>query len=65
MRVTDLDLPEIAEDEQATSPDPDPIGGPYAGVAWGLAERRDGQADPAEAGPAAAGPAEAGPAEAG
>ncbi len=55
MCATDLDLPEIAEDEQAASPDPDPIGGQYAGVAWGLAERRDGQADPAEAGPAEAG----------
>ncbi len=39
----DLDLPEIAaEDEQAPSPDPHPIGGQYAGVAWGLAERPDG-----------------------
>jgi len=55
MCATDLDLPEIAEDEQAASPDPDPIGGQYAGVAWGLAERRDGQADPAEAGTAEAG----------
>ena len=51
MCVTDLDLPEIAEDEQAASPDPDPIGGRYAGVAWGLAERH---ADPAEAGAEAA-----------
>jgi len=38
----DLDLPEIADGEQALCPDPDPIGGQYAGVAWGLAERRDG-----------------------
>jgi hypothetical protein len=34
----DVDLEqEIAEDEQATGPRP--IGGHYAGVAWGLAER--------------------------
>ena len=38
----DLDVPEIAEDEQAPSPDPHLIGGQYAGVAWGLAERQDG-----------------------
>jgi hypothetical protein len=38
----DLDLPEIAADEQAPSPDPHLIGGQYAGVAWGLAERPDG-----------------------
>ena len=38
----DLDLPEIAEDEQAPGPDPHPIGGQYVGVAWGLAERQDG-----------------------
>ncbi len=37
-----LDLPEIADDEQALRPDPHPIGGQYAGVAWGLAERQDG-----------------------
>ncbi|MGO8888393.1 MAG: hypothetical protein ACLP8X_00450 [Streptosporangiaceae bacterium] len=43
----DLDLPEIAEDEQAPSPDPHPIGGQYAGVAWGLAERRVGPDAPA------------------
>ncbi len=61
MCVTDLDL-EIAEDEQATSPDPHPTGGRYAGVAWGLAERHDddqdatdhAKADPAKAGTAAA-----------
>ena len=54
MCVTDLDL-EIAEDEQATSPDPHPIGGRRAGVAWGLAERHDhhDDPDPAEAGAAA------------
>ncbi len=38
----DLDVPEIAEDEQAPSPDPHLIAGQYAGVAWGLAERQDG-----------------------
>ena len=44
MCATDLDLElEIAEDERATGPQP--IGGHYAGVAWGLAERRG---DPAE-----------------
>ncbi len=37
----DLDLPEIAADEPAPSPDPHLIGGQYAGVAWGLAERQD------------------------
>lgn len=54
MCVTDLDL-EIAEDEQATSPDPHPIRGWRAGVAWGLAERHDhhDDPDPAEAGAAA------------
>jgi hypothetical protein len=59
MCVTDLDL-EVAEDEQATSPDPHPIGGRYAGVAWGLAERRDhhADADPAAA-PGVADPAAA------
>jgi hypothetical protein len=36
--ATELDLElDIAEDEQATGPQP--IGGYYAGVAWGLAER--------------------------
>jgi len=36
--ATDLDLElEIAENDQATGPQP--IGGHYAGVAWGLAER--------------------------
>jgi hypothetical protein len=49
MCVTDLDL-EIAEDEQATSPDPHPIGGRYAGVAWGLAERHDHREDQDAAG---------------
>jgi len=56
MCITDVDL-EIAEDEQATSPDPHPIGGRYAGVAWGLAERHDDDqdaTDPAKAGTAAA-----------
>ncbi len=38
----DLDLPEIAEDEQVSSADPHPIDVQYAGVAWGLAERQDG-----------------------
>ncbi len=37
----DLDLPEITDDEEQ-APRPDPIGGQYAGVAWGLAERQDG-----------------------
>jgi hypothetical protein len=37
-----LDLPEIAADEQAPSSGPHLIGR-YAGVAWGLAERQDGQ----------------------
>ena len=36
--ATDLDLElEIAEDEQAAGLQP--VGGHYAGVAWGLAER--------------------------
>ena len=51
MCVTDFDLDlEIAEaeDEQAPRPGQHPIGGRHAGVAWGLAERRDDQ-DPAEA----------------
>jgi hypothetical protein len=47
----DLDLPEITDDEQALRPDPHPIDGQYAGVAWGLAERHDGPAE-AEAAPA-------------
>jgi len=38
----DLDLSEIAGDEQVPSPDPHPIDVQYAGVAWGLAERQDG-----------------------
>ena len=39
----DLDLPEITDDEeQALRPDPHPIDGQYAGVAWGLAGRQDG-----------------------
>jgi len=47
--ATDLDLElEIAENEQATGPQP--IGG-HAGVAWGLAGR---PGDPAAGGPAAA-----------
>ncbi len=37
----DLDLPEIAADEQAAGPDPQPAAGQYAGVAWGRAGRRD------------------------
>jgi hypothetical protein len=41
MCVTDLDL-DIAEDEQAFRPGPLPMGGRYAGVAWGLAERPAG-----------------------
>ena len=45
----DLDLPEIAEDEQVPSPDPHPIAVQYVGVAWGLAERQDGP-DPAPVG---------------
>jgi hypothetical protein len=45
----DLDLPEITDDEErAPRPDPNPIDGQYAGVAWGLAERHDGP-DPAPA----------------
>jgi hypothetical protein len=40
----DLDLPEITDDEEhAPRPDLHPIDGQYAGVAWGLAERQDGQ----------------------
>ena len=51
--ATDLDLDlEIAENEQATGPQP--IGGHYAGVAWGLAER---PGDPAAGDPAAGDPA--------
>jgi len=39
----DLDLPEITDDEeQPLRAHPHPIGGQYAGVAWGLAERQDG-----------------------
>ncbi len=38
----DLDLPEIAEDEQGPSPDPYPVDVQNAGVAWGLAQRQDG-----------------------
>ncbi len=38
----DLDLPEIAEDEQVPSPDPYPVDVQNAGVAWGLAQRQDG-----------------------
>ena len=52
--ATDLDLDlEIAEDEQAAGPQP--IGGHYAGVAWGLAERagRPAPGDPAPGDPAA------------
>ena len=52
--ATDLDLElDIAEDEQATGPHP--IGGHYAGVAWGLAERPGPPApgDPAPGDPAA------------
>ena len=48
--ATDLDLElEIAEDEQAAGPQP--IGGHYAGVAWGLAEHpgRPAPGDPAPA----------------
>ena len=50
--ATDLDL-EIAEDEQAAGPQP--VGGHYAGVAWGLAERagRPAPGDPAPGDPAA------------
>jgi hypothetical protein len=45
----DLDLElEIAEDEQAAGPQP--IGGHYAGVAWGLAER-SGRPAPRDPGP--------------
>ena len=53
MCITDVDL-EIAEDEQATSPDPHPIGGRYAGVAWGLARRHDHRDDQDAADPAKA-----------
>jgi len=54
--ATDLDLElEIAEDEQAAGPQP--IGGHYAGVAWGLADRpgdlADRPGDPAVGDPAA------------
>ena len=51
--ATDLDLDlEIAEDEQAAGPQP--VGGHYAGVAWGLAERagRPAPGDPAPGDPA-------------
>jgi hypothetical protein len=54
MCATDLDLElEIAEDVQATGPRP--IGGHYAGVAWGLAESPGDPApdDPAPGAPAA------------
>ena len=45
----DLDLPEITDDEeQPPRPDPHPVDGRYAGVAWGLAECHDGP-DPAPA----------------
>lgn len=45
----DLEIPGA----QAPCPDPGPIGGQYAGVAWGLAERPDGPdaAEVALAGP--------------
>ena len=44
MCVTDLDPDlDIAEDEQALRPGPLPMGGRYAGVAWGLAEGPDGR----------------------
>jgi len=44
MCVTDLDPDlDIAEDEQALRPGPLPMGGRYAGVAWGLARRPDGR----------------------
>ena len=54
--ATDLDL-ELAEDEQATGPQL--IGGHYAGVAWGLAERsgRPAPGDPALGDPAPGDPA--------
>ena len=60
MCATDLE-PEldITENEQATGPQP--IGGHYAGVAWGLAERPGDPApgDPAVGDPAAGDPAAA------
>jgi hypothetical protein len=50
--ATELDLElEIAENEQATGPQP--IGGHYAGVAWGLADR---PGDPAAGDPPAGDP---------
>lgn len=52
--ATDLDLElEIAEHEQAAGPQP--TGGHYAGVAWGLAERpgRPAPGDRAPGNPAA------------
>jgi hypothetical protein len=56
--ATELDLElERAEDEQATGPQP--IGGHYAGVAWGLAER---PGDPAAGDPAASAPVTGDPA---
>jgi hypothetical protein len=56
--ATELDLElEIAEDERATGPQP--IGGHYAGVAWGLAER---PGDPAAGDPAASDPVTGDPA---
>jgi hypothetical protein len=56
--ATDLDLDlEIAEGEQATGPQP--IGGHYAGVAWGLAEPPGAPAasEPATGEPATGDPA--------
>jgi hypothetical protein len=58
MCVTDLDLElQIVTDEQALGPGPRPAASQYPGVAWGLAERHDGQ-DQAAGGPAAEDPAE-------
>jgi len=41
----DLDLPEMADDEDRARPKPHLADGQYAGVAWGRAER--GLTDPA------------------
>ncbi len=49
MCLTDLDLdrPEVADHEEQASgpePEPDPVDGRYAGVAWGRAERLEATA---------------------
>ena len=53
MCLTDLDPDLEIPGAQAPRPDPGQIGGQYAGVAWGLADRPDGSdaAEVALAGP--------------